>query len=52
MVEEDTEDTDHARPRQQPFVEVDAPVARASAGSPQQEGKSSATNSRWPQISR
>jgi hypothetical protein len=45
MVEEDTADTDHTRTLQQPFVEVDAPVAGPSAGSPQQKGKTSATNS-------
>jgi hypothetical protein len=45
MVEEDTEDTNHARPQQQPFVEVDTPVAKPSAGNPQQKGKTSATNS-------
>jgi hypothetical protein len=45
MLEEDTENTDHIRPQQQPFMEVDAPVAGPSAGSPQQKGKTSATNS-------
>jgi hypothetical protein len=28
MVEEDTENTDHVRPGQQPFMEVDAPVKK------------------------
>jgi hypothetical protein len=45
MVEEDTEDSDRARPRQQPLLEVDTPVAGPSAGSPQQKCKTSATNS-------
>jgi hypothetical protein len=45
MVEEHTEDTDQARPRQQPLVGVDAPVSGTSAGSPQQKGKTLATNS-------
>jgi hypothetical protein len=35
--QEDTEHTDHARPRQKPFVETDALVTGPSAGSSQQE---------------
>jgi hypothetical protein len=45
MVEEDTEGTDRTSTRQLPLVEVEAPVAGPSAGSPKQKGETSATSS-------
>jgi hypothetical protein len=45
MVEEETENTDHVQPLQQPFMKVDAPVARPSTGRRQKKVKTSGTNS-------
>jgi hypothetical protein len=51
MVEEETENH-HAQSRQQPFMKVDAPVARPTTGRTQQKGKTGKNSAETRNIQR